>query len=177
MTPREAEKLTVYWTAAQQSVAAFIRTLVPKFSEADDILQRVAVVLVQKFDEYDPQRPFVAWAIGMAKLEIIARRREIAVDRHVFDDLLIEQIAASYERLSEESPDQEFRTWLSRCLDALDVRARQAIQLRYENNWRTLHIAAEMALTDGAVRKLLSRARNTLRDCVNRQTSVHEEKP
>jgi RNA polymerase sigma-70 factor, ECF subfamily len=168
MTPQQAEELATLWTASQRVVAAFIRTLVPDFSEADDILQRVAVALVRKFDDYDSSRPFAAWAIGMAKWEVLAYRRERALDRHVFfAEGLIDRIADSYRHLSEErSPKREM---LAKCFDRLDTRAREAIDLRYAKNLRTLEIAQEMQMSDSAVRKLLSRARVSLRDCVDRR--------
>jgi RNA polymerase sigma-70 factor, ECF subfamily len=164
MGPNEAEQLATYWTAAQRAVAAFIRTLVPEYNESEDILQRVAVALVRKFQEYDRQRPFVAWAIGIAKREVVLYYREMARDRHVFKDSLVDQIAEAYQRMPT-SPVHEF---LDLCLDELDDRARKVIHLRYVNGLRTLQIAAEMHMTDTAVRKLLSRARILLRDCVNR---------
>jgi RNA polymerase sigma-70 factor (ECF subfamily) len=168
MTPQQTEELATLWTASQRVVAAFIRTLVPDFSEADDILQRVAVVLVRKFAEYDGSRPFAAWAIGIAKWEVLAYRRERAMDRHVFfNEGLIDRIADSYRQISQErSPKREM---LAKCFDRLDTRAREAIDLRYAKNLPTLEIAREMAMTDSAVRKLLSRARSALRDCVDRR--------
>jgi RNA polymerase sigma-70 factor, ECF subfamily len=164
MTPSEAEELATYWTAAQRAVAAFIRTLVPEFNESEDILQRVAVALVRKFQEYDRQRPFVAWAIGIAKREVVVYCSERARDRHVFKDSLVDQIAETYQRF----PALPVHDLLALCLEELDGRARKVIHLRYVSGLKTLQIAAEMQMTDSAVRKLLSRARISLRDCVNR---------
>ncbi len=88
----DSEQLTVEWTKAQPVVAAYISSLVPDFHDAEDILHQVAVTLVQKFDQYDRQRPFVAWAIGIAKYEVLKHRRKIATDKHVFGNDLVEQI-------------------------------------------------------------------------------------
>jgi hypothetical protein len=44
----------VLWTKAQPFVAAHIGFLVPDFHRAEDVLQQVAVILVRKFDQYDP---------------------------------------------------------------------------------------------------------------------------
>ncbi len=168
MTPEDAEIFTTYWTAAQRSVAAFVRTLVPDFNEADDIVQRVAVVLVRKFNEYDHERPFVAWAIGIAKREIVIYRHERNKDRHIFKESLIEQIAETYQR----SPDLPISEQLARCLEALDIRWKQIIHLRYAQDLRTRQISDRTGMTDVAVRKLLSRARMSLRDCLNRERAI-----
>ncbi len=66
MEPHQTEQFAALWTAAQATVSAFIRTLIPDLHQADEVIQRVAVALVRKFDRYDPTRPFVAWAIGVA---------------------------------------------------------------------------------------------------------------
>jgi RNA polymerase sigma-70 factor, ECF subfamily len=169
MTPQEVEELAVHWTGAQRTVAAFVRTLITDFHESEEILQRVAVTLVRKYDQYDRTRPFVAWAIGMAKLEALAFLRERSKDRLVFDDALVAGIAASHERAAQDlAPVPQF---LDDCIEELDGRSRRAIQLRYAGNLRTAQIALQMEITDGAARMLLSRARTLLRKCVEARTA------
>ena len=48
MTPQEAEELAALWTGAQAAVAAFIRTLVRRRDDSEELLQRTAVALVRK---------------------------------------------------------------------------------------------------------------------------------
>ena len=66
--PDKNEQITVQWAQSQPLIAAFISSLVPDFHDADDILQNVAVVTVRKYEQFDPNRSFVAWAIGIAKM-------------------------------------------------------------------------------------------------------------
>jgi RNA polymerase sigma-70 factor, ECF subfamily len=125
--------------------------------------------LVRKYGQYDPARPFVAWALGVAKIEALMFLREHRSERLVFDDALVARIAESHERAAQEpSPMPQF---VSECVEELDGRARQAIQLRYGGNLRTAQIARAMRLSDGAVRMLLSRARTLLRKCVEARTA------
>jgi len=72
------EQFTRRWTEAQPIVAGYINAVVADFQEAEDLLQNVAVILLRKFPEYDGQRPFVAWAIGIAKREVLMARRHHA---------------------------------------------------------------------------------------------------
>jgi RNA polymerase sigma-70 factor, ECF subfamily len=161
---KQFEALTVAWTSAQPTVAAFIHSLVIDLHDAEDVLQRVAVTLVQKCDHYDPSRPFIAWAIGFAKLEILKYLRERASTRVVFDNALVERIAESYERTTRD--DWIVSQFVEECVDQLDDRTRWVIQLRYSDELKTAQIAEEMHLNDGAVRTLLCRARALLRDCL-----------
>jgi RNA polymerase sigma-70 factor, ECF subfamily len=173
VTPNEVEELAVHWTAAQRTVAAFVRSLVTDFHESEEVLQRVAVTLVRKYDQYDRSRPFVAWAIGVAKLEVLALLRQRGKDRLVFDDGLVALIAESHTRAEESLT--AIPQFLDECIEELDGRARRAIQLRYGGNLRTAQIAQEMKISDGAARMLLSRARSLLRTCLEARAARWKE--
>jgi RNA polymerase sigma-70 factor (ECF subfamily) len=162
--PDRAEEFAALWTAAQPTIAGFIRTLVPDYFQADEVLQRVAVTLVRKYDQYDPQRPFAAWAIGVAKFEVLYFRRERATDKHLFGDDIVEQIAGRYEILAEDV--DPVREGLRHCLEQLRGRSKRVIDLRYRRGLKSRAIAEEMALSSGAVRMLLCRVRETLRRCI-----------
>jgi RNA polymerase sigma-70 factor (ECF subfamily) len=172
MQPHQAEQFAALWTAAQPTISAFIRTLIPQYQQADEVLQRVAVTLVRKFDQYDPTRPFGAWAVGVAKYEVLYYRRERATDRYLFGDGLIEQIASRYELFVEEV--DPIREALRRCIDDLKGRSKRVIELRYRRGLRSNAIAEEMALSSGAVRMLLCRVRESLRNCIERRTAAHD---
>jgi len=176
MNSREVEELTLLWTAAQRTVAAFLRTLVSDPHQSEDLLQRVALVIVRKFSQYDRSRPFTAWAIGIAKQEVLAHRRRHKTDRHLFDDAMVERIALTYEhRLSNGL--SEFHDALQQCLEKLQGRAKEAIDFHYSHGLKSSQIAQQLGLADGAVRMLLSRARNALRACVEQQLGRSLQKP
>ncbi len=171
MLPENVEKLTQLWTAAQPEVAAFVRALVRDATQADDILQQVALQLVRNFDRYDPQRPFVAWAIGIAKNEVLAWRRKMATDRHVFSDAVVELIAAGFERSAEDDGlRRRALTWCYR--EALRNRGRRVIDLYYTHGLKSPEIGRQMSISAGAARKLLCRARELLRKCIDARVAA-----
>jgi RNA polymerase sigma-70 factor (ECF subfamily) len=169
MDSQQAEEFAAQWTAAQPAISAFVRSLVPDLSSAEEVLQRVAVALVRKYDRYDSNRPFVAWAIGMTKFEVLYYRRQQATDKHIFDDELVEQVAESYQGLIEKL--DPMRDALSKCLEELDGRSRKVLQLRYTDGMTTPGIAMEMKTTVAAVRMLLWRVRRALRNCMEQRIS------
>ena len=93
MKSADAAEFTALWTAAQSKIAAFIRMLVPVPGDAEEILQRVAVALVQKYSNFDKEKSFVAWAIGMARYEILYYRRQRGHDKHLFSEEIIQNLA------------------------------------------------------------------------------------
>ncbi len=172
MQPQHAEQFAALWTAAHPTIAAFIRTLIPDYQQADEVLQRVAVTLVRKFDQYDQSRSFTAWAVGFAKFEVLYFRRERATDKHLFGDDIVEQIAVRYEDLADEI--DPVREALSKCVEQLKGRSKRVIELRYRRGMKSSRIAEEMTLSAGAVRMLLCRVRQSLRRCIERRTGRQE---
>ena len=172
MLPEQAEQFAALWTAAQPTVTAFIRSLIRDPQQTDEVLQRVAVALVRKFERYDRSRPFAAWAIGVAKYEVLYYRREKATDKHVFGDEIVEQIASRYQVLAED-PDP-LREALRHCLDRLKGRSKRVIELRYRGAMKSYDIAEEMNISSGAVRMLLCRVRESLRRCVEHEVVRQE---
>jgi len=172
MQPHQAEQFAALWTAAQPTIAGFVRMLIPDYQQADEVLQRVAVTLVRKYDNYDQSRPFAAWAIGVAKYEVLYYRRERATDKHVFGDEIVDQIASRYEVVAEDG--DPIREALRYCLQQLKGRSKSVIELRYRRGLKSLAIAEEMSLSSGAVRMLLCRVRETLRHCIERRVDLQE---
>jgi RNA polymerase sigma-70 factor (ECF subfamily) len=125
---------------------------------------------VRKFEQYDATRPFGAWAIGVAKYEVLYFRRERATDKHLFNDDIVGQIAYRYELLAEEI--DPIREALQQCLGELKGRSKRVIELRYRRGMRSNVIAEEMSLSPGAVRMLLCRVREKLRRCIERRTAA-----
>lgn len=59
------QRMTIEWTRAQPSVGWFVRSFLRDQAEVGDLLQEVALVIV--FEDWDPEQPFVGWALGIAR--------------------------------------------------------------------------------------------------------------
>ena len=148
--------------------------MVPDFQEAEDLLQEVAVILLRKFPEYDPQRPFVGWAIGIAKREVLMARRNHARNRLFYQADLLERLGDACEDLAPELEDRSRA--LRECLRTLQGRAGELLRLRYEESLKPNSIAAKVGMAVVAVRVTLSRARASLRDCIERKLKLRDAK-
>jgi RNA polymerase sigma-70 factor (ECF subfamily) len=171
-TPLNQEELAARWTQAQRRVEAFIVSLVVDFHQASDILQNVAMVVVRKREEYDPQRPFLPWVLQIAQLEVLKHRRTHARDRHVFSEELIEQLAAASGELSGDLIER--RQALSQCIQRVTGRGRQALVLRYVEGLKASEVAQRLGLAAGATRMLLLRVREALRTCIEHHLAQSE---
>jgi RNA polymerase sigma-70 factor (ECF subfamily) len=149
---QQSERFVLLWTAAQPAITAFIRTLTPDFQQAEEVLQRVAVRMVRKFDEYDSSRSFAAWAIGFAKKEVLYYRRQRATDKHRFSDAIVEQLSETFQQLVEDV--DPVREALAYCVEQLEGRSKLVIELRYGHSMKSGKIAEKMALRDCIERRV-----------------------
>jgi RNA polymerase sigma-70 factor (ECF subfamily) len=158
------EQFTRLWTEVQPKLAAYINALVPDFQEAEDLLQDVAVTAMRKFQEYDAHRPFIAWAIGITKREVLMARRRHARTFLIYQADLLDRISEAYEELA---PELENRSRVLReCLREVKGRASELLRLRYEDALAPRAIATSVGMAVVAVRVMLSRTRTALRQCI-----------
>lgn len=169
------EQFTRFWTEAQPKLAGYVSALVPDFQEAEDLLQEVAVVLLRKFPEYDAQRPFIAWAIGIAKREVLMARRRHARDFLCYQPDLMDRISDVCEELAPEL-DERSRA-LKECLGVVQGRASELLRLCYEDGLKPQAIAGRVGMAVVAVRVMLSRTRAVLRECIERRLKLQNARP
>ncbi|EAQ78081.1 sigma-70 family RNA polymerase sigma factor [Blastopirellula marina] len=164
--------LAAQWVRAQPAVAAFITSMIPDFHDAEEILQQTAVTATEKFAEYDSERPFIAWAIGLARIEALRFRQSRGRDRHVFDSEMLDLMAEAVEQ--EHKQAAEVRTALKTCLQKTSGRVRQVHELHYGKGMTPRAIAQHLATTENSIFVALHRARNVLRQCIGQQLSRNE---
>ncbi len=155
------------WTQSQPVVMAFIRSMVAHQDDAEDVLQQTAYDIATHFDDYDADRPFVAWAIGIAKYKILAYRRDSGRSREVFNNAALDQIATAYAEQSDQL--SENARALDHCLQKLSDKARTLIELRYTQGLKPASIAEQIGTTPSTVSNALSRTRESLRTCIRRR--------
>ena len=158
------ERLTRLWREAEPSVQAYVGAAVRGFQDAEDVVQQVAMTVARRFEEYDAARPFVAWALWLAKSRIVEHYRRQGRQKVVFSDTLLDRLA---DVLVERQPEKSVRAAaLERCLDKLPEKSRQLLSLRYEDDGSMESVASAIESTAGAVRVMLYRIRNLLAECV-----------
>lgn len=166
---------TRLWTLAQPVVSAFVTSVVRDFAARDDVLQEVAVAVVESFDRYQAERPFTAWALGIAQNQVRLYLRRRHRDRHVFDEGLIAALSATFE----ETASEQLRPldFLKDCLADLQGRGRELCELRYAHDLKPAAIAESVGMTANSVAKALQRIREQLRDCVQRKSALYGGAP
>jgi RNA polymerase sigma-70 factor (ECF subfamily) len=165
----EMQQFAVLWTQAHPVVAAFISGMVPRHHDAEDILQRTAATLVTLRDKYDVNQPFTAWALGVARIEVLRYRQEHRRERTVFDTETIEALSNAFERVAPDLGDK--KAALEKCIAKLRGRVKEIFQLHYVQCLRPAEVASRLKSSTQAVFVSLHRGRATLRACMERTLS------
>ncbi|QNN24971.1 sigma-70 family RNA polymerase sigma factor [Planctomycetales bacterium ZRK34] len=161
------KRLATLWASAYPHLYAFVLSGVRDFHDAEDLTQQAAIRIAERFDQYDPSRPFLPWAIQIARnLMIDHYNRSQRVDP-LFSVEVLDRIAATQQELHEELDAS--RVALHRCLGRLKDRARRMLELYYRENQSAEQIAQAMSTTVNAVWLTQSRSRATLRECIQHQ--------
>jgi RNA polymerase sigma-70 factor (ECF subfamily) len=148
----------------QRRIYGLILALVPNGPDADDILQETSAVLWQKFDEFDPGSNYAAWALRIARYQVMAY---YTTKRRTKARLSDETLDAVVERLASRTEREDARSVaLDGCLADLPEEDRRLIELRYRGGASVPDVARSSGRTVEAAYKALHRAHERLLQCM-----------
>jgi RNA polymerase sigma-70 factor, ECF subfamily len=150
-----------------RSLLRYIMTLIPRRDDAEEVLQRTATVLWEKFAEYDRGREFLPWALRVAYFEVLNFRKQIARERLVFREDVIEALAETRYALTAELEAQ--RAALAKCLAELSVDDQALLRRRYADSESIAALACERGKTAKALYRRLDRLREAIARCAERR--------
>jgi RNA polymerase sigma-70 factor, ECF subfamily len=147
----------------------YIVSLVRDFDDADDLFQATSLALWKKYETYDPDRPFLAWACGVARYEVANFLRARGRRKLYFsDDLNLLLVEAQEELEREKDREEDRRVALSGCLEKLRRRDRALLDACYGPEGRVADVAAAWRRSSQSVHNSLRRIRRSLEECVRR---------
>lgn len=149
--------------AHQVEVWRYLRYLGASAELADDLVQETFLRLLRA--------PFVdrSPAATAAWLRTVARNFYVkSFRRPPFASTELDKIEAGWNGFAGNDGGDDTLVRLRACLEKLDARARQAVQLHYEERRSRADIGARLGLGEDGVKSLLRRARTALRMCIDR---------
>lgn len=153
-------------TRHEPALRRFARSLLPGWSDVDEVMQRTALAAWRKFGQFDPATDFLKWALVIARYEALAYRRARGRDRLVFSDAFLERLAEE-EAEDAELAGREERA-LEGCLQKLSPERRELVMKAYADGTDQRDVAAAIGKTPAAFYMLLARIRRDLADCIER---------
>lgn len=148
----------------QGVIFGFLRARVLQGSDAEDLSQEVFLRAFHVRRTFDPTSQLRPWLLGIARNLLRERARRLRRRKEsAWTEICLESERAAEV---EEGADEALLGHLPGCLDSLNPHARQAVDLHYTGKLRLQEIGSKLRRSEGAVKLLLFRARQALRDCL-----------
>lgn len=153
----------------QGFLLALIRTIGVPPLDAPDVLQTANLYLVEKRDRFRPGTDFRAWATQVVRFRCLGyfreRKRRPMVN---ISEQALDLVAAELAGHFDEAEAQLAR--LQDCITKLPAEHRDLLGAAYHDDVSLKDYAARTHKTHSAVRKTLSRIRQTLKACIEAAT-------
>lgn len=159
-----------HWTLAQPVVSAFVLSIVRDFSERDDLLQDIAITVLEQSARYDSSRPFLPWALGIAQNHVRQFLRRQRQERRAFGEEMQELLQTAFRESAEGFSEK--LNHLKDCLGRLEEREQLLCDLRYAEDLKPAAVAQRLGMSANAVSKALQRIRDQLRACIHHKSSM-----
>ncbi len=148
----------------EPQLQSFVLSLVPHWSDADEIIQETRLRVWRQFDEYDRSKDFGTWIRTIAYYLILAYRKEegrrAARFSQQFVDLVAEEVAAA----ADES--QSRRNGLRDCLKQLSQQHQQLLTLCYQTGATIKDVALQLGRSVRGTQQTVARLRVLLQKCI-----------
>jgi len=166
-----SEEFILDLTQNQQRLFGFLFKRLADREQAREVLQQTNLVLCRKAGDYQPGTNFPAWAVTVARYQLMSYRSTQARNRLVFSD----QVGLLIDQEEEEAPP--FTTQclfhLRHCLQALSRDNRDLLDNRYDAGHSIKQISKSLNRSEGSIKIKLHRLRRILMDCI--QGRLQEE--
>jgi RNA polymerase sigma factor (sigma-70 family) len=159
------------WPAELERHGRWLRTValarVGDASSADDVMQEVAAVAVEKGHQLRDRSSLAAWLYRLVVMAALQHRRRLGRKRK-----LLERYTARVPATDSDSRERDPLEWLladerrsivRRALSRLPPRDAEVLLLKYSEDWSYQEMAAHLGLSTSAVEARLHRARGKLR--------------
>lgn len=162
----------------QNRVLAILRNLISNQQLAEDLAQDVFLRIYRARENYVPNAKFSTWVFTITQnvarnaIRQLSRRKEQSVSglkpSEVGQNITMEQLATDASGLqpARQLDRVEMSEVVRMALETLSERQRMAVLLAKFENMSYQEIADTMRLTVPAIKSLLSRARNNLKDAL-----------
>jgi RNA polymerase sigma-70 factor, ECF subfamily len=149
--------------------------LVRDWSLAQDAVQEAYLVLVKKWQDYQPSGDLFGWVRQMVRFEAMNLLRSRGKERYLEHEELLSRIDRELAtHLDERSANQmrDEREALKECMSGLGKKALDLLLGFYRHALPCEKLAETHRTSANAVRLLLSRLRKQLRECLSYRLSL-----
>lgn len=164
-------------TEHQDSIRAFIHSMMSGGRGVRDVTQETLMLLWEKRESFTLGTNFLSWAFAVARFRVLEHHRRSQRDqRLIFSDELLDTLSGDPEEYTPRRLDAR-RAALQSCLRQLSKKSRELVECRYESDQSLEDFARETNRSAGGLRVTLFRIRNSLKSCIRSKMRLEEPKP
>ena len=167
MEHTDTERLLKHFVEEDSVLRSYVYASTRSPTDADDVLQEVWKTLATKLDQYDDNRPFRPWAMGVARMQIRKWRQGKGRNREIPSGEILDLLAATAEEHADEIDVR--LSFLEGCLGRLTIACRNIMEMKYLQGMQISEVATRMGRNVAAVEMTLVRARRALRECIDQR--------
>lgn len=157
--------------AHQSVIYGYLRARVVQPADAEDLAQEVFLRFYAGRRNFDAGQPIRPWLLGIARnslrefVRLHRRRKEVGWTAICLE---LDENLCKVKREGIDGPLDDAMQQLPDCLGALGESAREALTLRYNAKMRLAQIGQKLHRSEGAIKLLMFRARQALKNCLGR---------
>jgi RNA polymerase sigma-70 factor (ECF subfamily) len=135
--------------------------------DAEDILQEAFIKAYEHLNAYDQNQKFSSWMYHIVRNETISRHRKLQARAEGHAEMITDHVfhtLASGLDINGEAEGKETRETIFRVLDALDVKYREVLVLKFfeEKDYKEISFILKKPM--GTIATLLNRAKKRFRE-------------
>jgi RNA polymerase sigma-70 factor (ECF subfamily) len=160
-------------TASHGKLLGYLLSLLGRWHDAQDVLQRASVLMWQKFDTFQSGTDFVAWASTICFYEAKTFQRAASRSARHFDEGLLTLL--SQERTEDLNYHEQRMEALASCLRSLREEDQRLLRASGEGHGHIAAMAARIGRAPATLYNKLTHLRRLLAECVMHR--MQEESP
>ena len=158
-------------TSIQRSLYAYILSLLPNRTDAEDVLQETNLILCQKASEYDPAGHFQGWAFKIARFQVMKqitknKRSKLHFNNEIVENLTTDDFDPERIRIIQKA--------LQYCYEALPEHMRTVAKMRFREEMNLKEISVKIKRPLGSISATLHRIRSNLSKCVQNKMLAYK---
>jgi len=158
------EEFVALLTASHDRLLGYLLSLLGRWHDAQDVLQRASLLMWQKFGTFEPGTDFLAWASTICFYEAKTFQRTASRATRHFDTHLLELLAA--ERLDDTRQQEQRVKALELCLENVRGDDRQLLRVSCADHGDIAALAERTGRPRSTLYNKLSHLRRLLAECV-----------
>jgi RNA polymerase sigma-70 factor (ECF subfamily) len=168
------ERFMRLYLANERRLYGFVMAMIPNWSDVDDLIQKTAMVMWAKFSEFEPGTDFSAWALCIARYQVLDYRKRKRTDKLRFSISTIDAINEKFIEATANDNLQQRREALQHCLARLTPADRKLLDLRYRPDATIRSVSEYLGRSIHSLYKVLNRIHAQLLQCMRHYMTTQE---